>query len=138
MATPTFLSLNFFVEVAFLDAITLRGTNFDADVTIRVGGITALNIVRVSAAEVTFQVPSGVAIGPVDLDIENVAGGEILNVPRALTFEGTRWTPNGGSTRIATFGDFIISGTIRIGDPLPFGDPNIDITDWTTVSRSPS
>ncbi len=133
---PTFTRTNF-RDVSAGDAVTLFGTGFGADVTITVGGVTATSIVRVDDSKVTFVVPSGIGSGLVDLAITNAAAGVTWTETAALKAENTIWTPNGGSNRIATFGDLIKYGTIRIGDPLPFGDPNRDITDWTTISRSP-
>lgn len=133
---PKFLSVNF-RDISPGDIIVLRGTGFGADVNIKVGGVDALNIVRVDDSKVTFEVPPGIGFGLVDLDIINVAAGVTWTETTPLNAENTIWTPNGGSNRIATFGDRIKYGEIRIGDPLPFGNPNIDITDWTTISRSP-
>lgn len=133
---PQFLALNF-RDVSSGDTVTLTGTGFGADVNITVASVDALNIVRTDDSKVTFEVPPGIGSGVVDLDIINVAAGVTWTQTGILNIENTIWIPNGGSDRIAMFGDKIKYGEMRIGDPLPFGNPNIDITDWTTISRSP-
>lgn len=134
---PQFLSVDF-RDISPGYIITLRGTGFGADVNIKINGVDALNIVRLDDSLVTFEVPPGIGFGLVDLEIINVAAGVTWTETTPFNAQNTIWIPNGGSNRIATFGDRIKYGEIIIGDPLPFGNPNIDITDWTTISRSPA
>jgi len=134
---PDFTSVDFF-NVSIGDVVTLTGRGFAKDVTITVGGIAATSVVRISESSVTFVVPPGIAIGNLNLAIRNPEADVTFTETAALNrVSDTNWSPNGGSTRVIQFGDGIISGTVRIGDPVPFCDPNVSITDWTRISRSP-
>lgn len=134
---PTFLSLSA-IEASPGDTVTLTGTGLGRDVAIRVNGQDATSIVRASESSVSFVVPTGIVRGLVNLEIENVESGVTFTEFNALkNIQDTAWTEGGGSTRIAAFGDGIISGMIAVGDPVPVNDPNVNITDWTAVSVDP-
>ncbi len=133
---PTFTSVDF-VNVIAGDTVTLTGTGFGKDVAIKVGGIDATNVVRASESSVSFRVPAGMSVGLVDLTITNVESNVTWTETEALNHKTTVWSSNGGSTRRVKFGDGIISGMVKVGDAVPFCDPNVSITDWTKLSRSP-
>lgn len=133
---PTFTSTDF-TAIRPGDTVVLTGTGFGVDVEIRVDGLLAPNIVRTNEGSVTFDVPQGIRSGLLDIAIKNVESDVTFTEFGALSNNATVWTASGGSTRIIRFGDGIISGVAKVGDPVPFCDPNIEITDWTRISRAP-
>lgn len=134
---PIYISTNI-TDVNPGNTVVITGSGFGRDVSITVDGITALNIVRLSESSVSFQVPSGINAGLLDLGITNVESGVTFTEFDALNNRVTVWSANGGSTRIVRFGDGIISGVVKVGDPVPFCDPNLQITVWTRISPDPN
>ena len=133
---PTFTSTDV-TAIRPGDAVVLTGTGYGVDVEIRVDGLLAPSIVRTSQSTVSFVVPQGIRSGLLDIAIKNVESDVTFTEIAALSNNATVWTSGGGSTRIIRFGDGIISGMAKVGDPVPFCDPNIAITDWTRISRAP-
>ncbi len=133
---PTFTSTNI-TDVVPGSAVIITGSGFGRDVTITVDGIAAVNVSRLSESSVSFRVPFGISSGLLNLGIKNVASNVTFTEFNALNNKVTPWTASGGSTRIIRFGDGLVSGVAKVGDPVPFCDPNIFITTWTRISRAP-
>ncbi len=133
---PTFSSVSV-TRIEPKDTVVLAGTGFGLDVAIKVDGISATNVVRISESQVSFVVPFGIKNGLLDLAITNTEAGVTFTESNALNNAKTVWSSNGGGTRTVKFGDGIISGTVKVGDPVPFCDPNVFITIWTRISKEP-
>ncbi|NVJ13058.1 IPT/TIG domain-containing protein [Myxococcus sp. AM010] len=100
-------------------AVTLTGDHFAAEVNVRIGGVAATNVVRVSASTLTATAPAHAA-GMVDVEVQN-AGGAWVTLANAFTYsdvsavEPSRGPVAGGTALVIRGSGFDPAATVTLG-----------------------
>ncbi|NOJ79502.1 IPT/TIG domain-containing protein [Myxococcus xanthus] len=100
-------------------AVTLTGNHFAAEVNVRIGGVAATNVVRVSANTLTATAPAHAA-GTVDVEVQN-AGGAWVTLANAFTYsdvsavEPNRGAVAGGTAIVIRGSGFDPAATVTLG-----------------------
>ncbi|QDE97365.1 IPT/TIG domain-containing protein [Myxococcus xanthus] len=100
-------------------AVTLTGNHFAAEVNVRIGGVAATNVVRVSASTLTATAPAHAA-GTVDVEVQN-AGGTWVTLANAFTYsdvsavEPSRGPVAGGTAIVIRGSGFDPAATVTLG-----------------------